>query len=242
MQWNAEGVVLSSRRHGETSVIIEVFTKEFGRCAGLVRGGTGRRLRPVLQPGNSVHAEWKARLSEHLGVFTVEATTARVAGAMAHPETLAALTSICALLRFLPERNGYPRLYDTTCSLLDNLEDEDVWLPLLVRFELALLEETGFGLDLESCAANGSNLNLTHISPRSGRAVSAEAAEPYLDKLFPMPQFFRDSTATVSLEDVKNGLTITGHFLTVRILHQLEQNMPESRARLIHMLDDLADF
>ena len=111
MRWNAEGVVLSSRRHGETSVIIEVFTKEFGRCAGLVRGGTGRRLRPVLQPGNSVQAEWKARLSEHLGVFTVEATTARVAGAMAHPETLAALTSICALLRFLPERNGYPRLY-----------------------------------------------------------------------------------------------------------------------------------
>ena len=100
MQWNAEGVVLSSRRHGETSVIIEVFTREFGRCAGLVRGGTGRRLRPVLQPGNGVQAEWKARLSEHLGVFTVEATTVRVAGAMAYPETLAALTSVCALLRF----------------------------------------------------------------------------------------------------------------------------------------------
>ena len=113
---------------------------------------------------------------------------------------------------------------------------------MLVRFELALLEETGFGLDLESCAANGSNLNLTHISPRSGRAVSAEAAEPYLDKLFPMPQFFKDSSASVSLEDVKNGLAITGHFLTVRLLHQLEQNMPESRARLLHMLDDLADF
>lgn len=236
MQWTAEGIVLSSKRHGETSAIIEVLTRDFGRFAGLVRGGTGRRLRPVLQPGNSVQAVWRARLAEHLGVFTVEPTTARAAQAMRRPKALAALTSACALLGFLPERNAYPRLYDTARTLLDNLDDEDFWLPLLVRFELALLEETGFGLDLESCASNGSNLNLTHVSPRSGRAVSAEAAEPYQDRLFPMPAFFRDAGADIEAQDVRDGLAITGHFLTTRLLHQIEKPMPESRTRLVQML------
>lgn len=190
MEWHAEATVLNARPHGETSAIVEVLTESHGRFAGLVRGGVGRRLRPVLQTGNRVQANWRARLSDHLGTLTVEPVRGRAGAALQDPLHLAALTALCDMVRIFPERQPYPRLVQAFETLIDCLDNSDVWPAVYVRFELAMLDELGFGLDLSSCAATGNNDNLTHISPRSGRAVSASAAEPYLDKLFALPPFF----------------------------------------------------
>ena len=236
MQWEAEGLVLATRAHGESSAIIDVFSREHGRFGGLVRGGNSRRLRPVLQPGNMVVATWRARLSEHLGTITVDAGRAHAAEAMSDAKTLAGLTALCALMQITPERQAYPRLFDTLMLVIAAMDDGDTWPALLARFEMALLEEIGFGLDLSCCAATGVIEQLEYVSPRSGRAVSRDAAQPYLDKMFMLPQFLLDPSAGASNDDVQKAMELTGHFLERRVYLPNGLKMPPARQRLMDML------
>jgi DNA repair protein RecO (recombination protein O) len=237
MQWTDEGIILSVRAHGETTAIAEILTRAHGRHLGLVHGGRSRKLRPVLQTGNHVDAVWKARLSEHLGHVTLELRRGYAAAAMEDALALAALTSIAALARLLPERDPHPSLYEVTLFVLGFLDDASVWPALYVRWELALLSELGFGLDLTECAATGSNDNLVYVSPKSARAVSASAGEPYRDKLLRLPAFLtRTRQAGVMAGDIGDGLALTGHFLETRALAPRGEAMPEARRRLAQML------
>ena len=179
MQWSDEAIVLSVRPHGETAAVTELFTRAHGRHLALIHGGRSRKLRPVLQTGNHVDATWKARLSEHLGHATVELRKGYAAASMDNAAALAGLTSLCTLSRLLPERDPHPALFEITLFVLSFLDDVTVWPALMVRWELALLEELGFGLDLSECASTGSNDQLIYVSPKSGRAVSASAGEIY---------------------------------------------------------------
>jgi DNA repair protein RecO (recombination protein O) len=232
MQWSDEGVILSVRPHGETAAVAEIFTRAHGRHLGLVHGGRSRRLRPVLQTGNHVDAVWKARLAEHLGHVNVELRKGYAAQAMEEPLALAGLSSLCALAHLLPERDPHPNLFEVTLFVLSYLDDPDVWPALMVRWELALLDELGFGLDLAACAATGTRENLIYVSPRSGRAVSADAGAPYKDRMLILPAFLgkgRQGPATTA--DVLAGLALTGHFLETRVLFPREEMMPQARQR-----------
>jgi DNA repair protein RecO (recombination protein O) len=237
MQWTDEGIILSVRPHGETAAVVELFTRAHGRHLGLVHGGRSRKLRPVLQIGNHVDATWKARLTEHLGHVTVELRRGYAAAAMEDGAALAALTSMAALSRLLPERDPHPGLYEVSLFVLGFLDDPSVWPALYVRWELALLTELGFGLDLSECAATGSNDGLVYVSPKSARAVSASAGEPYKDRLLALPAFLtRARQAGVTGRDVGEGLRLTGHFLESRVLAPRSQAMPEARCRLADIL------
>lgn len=237
MQWSDEAIVLSVRAHGENAAIAEVLTRDHGRHLGLVHGGRSRRLRPVLQMGNHIGAVWKGRLSEQLGHLSVELRRGHAAAAMDDPAALAGLTSLCSLARLLPERDPHPPLYEITLFVLSYLDDADVWPALLVRWELALLEELGMGLDLKSCAATGATSDLAFVSPKSGRAASAAAGAPYADRLLPLPPFLtRGRDAPVTPEDIAAGLRLTGYFLLARILAPRDLDMPEARSRLLDLL------
>jgi len=233
MDWESEGYILSVKKHGETSAIIDVFTPDRGRHLGLVRGGVSRRSRPVLQPGNKVKVRWRGRLSEHLGSYTVEAISARSAELMDDRLSLSGLNSICAVAReCLPEREPHEDVYQALAVLIDNLHEPDIWPALYVRWEAGLLTAMGYGLDLKSCAATGTNDNLTHVSPRSGRAVSASAAEPYKDKLLALPGFLLGRPHILP-KDVVNGLALTGYFLETRVQWGVNKTLPDARARMI---------
>ena len=236
MDFVSEAIVLAARKHGETSAIVDTFTKAQGRHKALVRGGIGRRQRPVLQPGNIVEVEWRGRLEEHLGYYTVELVEALAGTFMEDRLSLAALNSVAALLlEMLPEKQPLPGLYDVTRIVLDNLDEPQVWPALYVRWESVLLQSLGYGLDMTSCAATGTTENLTHVSPRSGRAVSAEAARPYLDKLFALPGFLRGEPSA-SPEDIADGLRLTGHFLETRVQWERNRTLPEARRVMVERL------
>ncbi len=237
MKWRDDAIIITVRRHGETSAIIDLFSKSHGRYAGLVRGGMSRRLRPVLQSGNLVDASWHARLEEHLGNLTIEPKHGFASHAMSVPESLCAVLGLCSLLKIVPERQAHARLYELSCLILENITEEDMWPILFARFEMALLEDMGFGLDLKSCAATGARENLHYVSPRSGRAVSAAAAKPYLDKLFILPIFLSDPQAiNVPLCDVVESLKLTGYFLERRLYHPHNLTLPEARQAMIDKL------
>lgn len=237
MEWSDEGVVLSVRTHGETAAVVDLFTRAHGRHSGLVHGGRSRKLRPVLQVGNHVDATWKARLADNLGHYGIELRRAISAPLMEDAAALAAMTSMAALARLLPERDPHPNLFEITLFVLGFLDDPAVWPALLVRWELALLDELGFGLDLATCAVTGGATDLIYVSPKSGRAVSAETGEPYKDRLLPLPQFLRGgSSGHVRHEDVLAGLALTGHFLDARALRPHDMAMPEARSRLVGYL------
>jgi DNA repair protein RecO (recombination protein O) len=237
MEWSDEGVILSVRAHGETSAVLELFTRQNGRHLGLVYGGRSRKLRPVLQIGNHVEASWKARIADNLGHFSLELRKGYAAEVLDDAAGLAGLTSIAALARLLPERDPHPNLFEITLFVLGYLDDREVWPALLVRWELALLEELGFGLDLTACAATGSQHNLIYVSPRSGRAVSAAAGEPYKQRLLALPKFLLGGAGDgVSAADVLAGLALTEHFLLARVLRPRDQVLPEARNRLLSYL------
>ena len=237
MNWTDEGVVLSVRPHGETAAVVELFTRAHGRHLGLVHGGRSRKMRPVLQMGNHVDANWKARLSEYLGHMSLELRRGYAAAAMDDAAALAGLTSLCALARLIPERDPHPNLYEVTLFVLGYLDDESVWPALMVRWEMALLDELGFGLDLSRCAATGKTDDLIYVSPKSGRAVSAAAGEPYRDRLLALPPFLLGGRqAPVTGADIEDGLAITGHFLAARVLAPRGDVMPEARHRLAGLL------
>jgi DNA repair protein RecO (recombination protein O) len=237
IEWREEGAVLRVRKHGENAVILDVLTEGHGRAAGVVRGGTGRRLSPILQPGAQLDLTWKARLEDHLGTFTVEPVRSRAAQTLGGRMALAGLNAVTGLLCFvLPEREAHPPLYRRSVQLLDLLGQDDLWPLGYLRWELALLEEMGFGLDLSACAVTGVTEGLVYISPRSGRAVSAAAAGDWADRLLPLPPvLLRQGDATPA--DILAGLAVTGHFLHDRLAPALGGTpVPEARARLLDLL------
>ncbi|WP_174800784.1 DNA repair protein RecO [Martelella limonii] len=214
MEWQDEGIVLGSRRHGETSVIAEVMTLDHGRHLGMVRGGRSRSMRPVLQPGNRVSLHWRARLSEHLGEFRVEPIEQRAALLMLSAPALHGVQAMAALLRLLPERDPHRSLCEAMEVIIAHLDDTSAAGELFVRFELAILNELGFGLDLARCAASGETSDLAFVSPKTGRAVSRIAGTPYADRMLAMPLFLRaDINAAAEREDLMAGFRLTGFFL-----------------------------
>ncbi|MEZ5771353.1 MAG: DNA repair protein RecO [Defluviimonas denitrificans] len=236
MDWRDEGVLLAVRRHGETSSIIEVFTLGHGRHAGIVHGGASRRLAPLLQPGAQLDVTWRARLDEHLGSYAVEPLRSRAA-LMSDRLALAGLNSICALLTFLlPEREAHGALYGATIGLLDRIGAGEGWAVDYLRWELGLLEEMGYGLDLSSCALTGSRDDLAYVSPKSGRAVAREAAGEWVDRLLPLPACLLGQ-GPAGAGDIADGLRLTGYFLEHRIAPELgSRPLPEARRRLVTLL------
>ncbi len=236
MQWTDEGIVLGARRHGEASAILELMTREHGRHLGLVRGGFGSRLRPILQPGNGVSATWRARLDEHLGHYSVEGMNLRAAGFFGAPHAVYGVTHLAALMRLLPERDPHAGLLAALETILDRLGDAAWAAPMLVRFELQLLAELGFGLDLAQCAATGTRDDLVYVSPKSGRAVSRDAGAPWADKMLQLPEFLRDEQAPASSRDVADGFALTGFFLSRYVLEPRGLMLADERAHLIAAL------
>ncbi|MGB7269207.1 MAG: DNA repair protein RecO [Albidovulum sp.] len=236
MDWRDEGAVLSVRPHGESSAIIEVFTENHGRHAGVVRGGTSRRIAPLLQPGAQLDVNWRARLDDHIGAFTVEPIKART-GVLADRLALAGLNSICALLHFaLPEREAHLPLYTRSITLLDALGQAPDWTLGYLHWELQLLEELGYGLDLTACAVTGSREDLAYVSPKTGRAVGRAAAGEWADRLLPLPLCLLGQGGANTAE-ITQGLITTGHFLTHRLAHDLgNRPLPEARQRFVNLL------
>jgi DNA repair protein RecO (recombination protein O) len=238
MEWRDEGALLSVRRHGETAAIIEVFTAAHGRHAGVVRGGTSRKIAPILQPGAQLDVTWRARLDEHIGAFTVEPLRSRAADLMSDRLSLAGLNAVTALLTFaLPEREAHPRLYAGTIALLDMIGTTEVWPLAYLRWEMALLEEMGFALDLSVCAATGATEDLIYVSPRSGRAVSRAGAGDWADRLLPLSPAMTGTSSYV-VGDIVTGLGTTGFFLADKLAPALgNRGLPEARQRLLDALD-----
>ncbi|MDU8912599.1 DNA repair protein RecO [Aestuariicoccus sp. MJ-SS9] len=234
MEWRDTGILLSSRPHGETSVILEVFTPSHGRHAGVLRGGASRRVAPMLQPGAQLDLTWRARLEDHLGAFTAEPLRSRAAAAMGDRLSLAGLNAVVALLSFcLPEREAHGALYDRTEALLDLLGQTEVWPLAYLRWELALLDEMGFGLDLTRCAATGATEALAYVSPRTGRAVSAVGAGDWADRLLPLPPVLRGEGPGDDAE-VLTALKTTGYFLENRLAPDLrDRPLPAARGAFV---------
>ncbi|UZD90447.1 DNA repair protein RecO [Cognatishimia activa] len=236
MEWRDQGIILSTRKHGENSVILEVFTPSRGRHAGVVRGGTSRKMTPILQAGGQVEVQWKARLSEHIGSFTVEPIRSR-ALALGDRFSLAGLNAVTALLSFsLPEREAHLALYEKTEPLLDLLGQDEIWPLAYLQWELALLDELGYGLDLTSCAVTGRTKALTHISPKSGRAVTIEGAGEWIDRMLPLPEILLGQGSDDDLA-ILSALKTTGYFLENKLAPNLgNKPLPDARARFLDAL------
>jgi len=234
MEWTDEGIVLGSRRHGEANVILEVMTQAHGRHLGLVRGGAGARLRPVLQPGNAVRATWRARLDEHLGHFAVEGLRLRAAELLTVSYALYGVTHVAALCRLLPERDPHPLVHAEVTALLDRMEEPIGLAVAMARFELKLLAELGFGLDLDRCVATGEAGDLGYVSPKSGRAVSRRAGEPWHDRLLPLPAFLLDDAPVrPSAGELVEGFAVTGFFLGRYVFEPRGLRPSDARERFI---------
>ena len=231
MEWTGEGLLSGVRRHGESSVIAETMVVGRGRHLGLVRGGRTRRLAAVLQPGNSLQLTWRARLEDQLGMFTVELIEARAARLIDDRTQLYLSQLACEHLRLLPERDPHDRLLGMALRLIDDPPDGAA----LARFELAVLEDLGYGLDLSACAVTGDTDDLTHVSPRSGRAVSRSAAAPYLDRLLPLPSFLT-TRGNASPHDIADALRLSGYFLQSHVWGPRDIAVPATRDLLVGVL------
>ncbi len=235
MDWTDDGIVLAARRHGETSLVVSVLTHGHGRHAGLVRGGAGKRARALYEPGNLLRVTWKARLAEHLGHYACEPVSSAAALLLDDAGRLAALTAACALIEAaLPEREPHPGAFDALARLIHALPQPG-YEAAYARWELGLLTELGFGLDLARCASTGSSDALAYVSPRSGRAVSAAAAEPYRDRLLRLPRFLVED-APADSADLVDGLRLTGHFLAAHVFSVRPGGVPAARLRLFERL------
>src|SRR3954453_7433100 len=245
MEWTDEGIVLGVRRHGESSAIVELLTREHGRHLGLVRGGAGKRMRPLLQPGNSVTTVWRARLDEHLGYYAIEGTRLRAATLLGSAHATYGITHLASLVRLLPERDPHEDIYEMFERTLDDFEDAGEAAAHLIRFELEMLAELGFGLDLENCAATGETTELIYVSPKSGGAVSRLAGEPFRDRLLRLPAFLRQGERQGerqggggandwSDQDLQDGFRLTGLFLLRHVLEPRGQRHSDARDGFIN--------
>lgn len=239
MDWSDDAIALSIRPLGESGAILDALTRAHGRHMGLVRGGASRKMKPVLQPGNTLRLHWRARLNEHLGSFTAELGRARAGELMDGREALVGLNAFTAMSgAALPERETHGAVFEVGEILLDAMMDDglDHWGALYVRWETGLLEALGFGLDLTHCAATGSKDDLSYVSPKSGRAVCASAGAIYRERLFALPAFLLETEAPVTRADIAAGLRLTGYFLRERVLAPHNRDIPAARLRL----DELA--
>lgn len=234
MEWRDQGILLSTRRHGESSAIIDVFTQTHGRHAGIVRGGASRKIAPILQPGAQLDLLWRARLEDHLGSYQVEPLRSRAAAALSGRLALAGLNAVTGILGFcLPERQVHSALYQQTEVLLDLLGQDDIWPLAYLRWEVSLLDEMGFGLDLGQCAVTGQTDNLVYVSPKSGRAVSRGAAGEWVNRMLPLPPCLQGIGPGPDSE-VAQALRTTGYFLQRRLAPALgNKPLPESRSRFL---------
>lgn len=236
MDWRDEGLLLTVRPHGESAAIIEAFTPAHGRHAGVVRGGASRKMAAALQPGSQLDLAWQARLDEHLGHFHAELRQSR---SLLWDDrlSLAGLNAVCSLLHFaLPERDPHPSLYRLTIALLDRMAEGPGWPATYLTWELSLLEELGYGLDLSACALTGAADDLAYVSPKTGRAVARAAAGVWADRLLPLPPCLLGRAPETSAE-LLQALSTTGHFLTARLAHDLAPRpFPSARQRLIDLL------
>src|ERR1700687_2384837 len=237
MEWTDEGIVLGVRRHGESSAIVDLLPRGHARPLGLVRGGSSKRLRPMLQPGNSVSAVWRARLDEHLGYYVIEGTRLRAATVLASSHATYGVTHLASLARLLPERDPHEDIYEMLERTLDDFDDVSQAAAHLIKFELAMLAELGFGLDLESCAATGATTELMYVSPKSGGAVSRQAGDPWRDRLLRLPPFLRSSRGGPdgwSGEVAPAGFQLTGLFLLRHVLEPRGQGHSDARDGFIN--------
>ncbi|OQM73537.1 DNA repair protein RecO [Manganibacter manganicus] len=231
MEWRDEGIILGTRRHGETSVILETMTRAHGRHLGLVRGGRSRRQQPVLQPGNRVDLVWHARLDEHLGTFQVEALEMNAARLMDSAAAIHGLQLAAAHLRLLPERDAHEGLYETLGIILSHLDDIDAAGELMARFELFVLDELGFGLDLSQCAATGGRTDLVYVSPKSGRAVSRDAGAPWHERMLALPAFLHGGVGLrADPAALADAFRLTGFFLARHVYEPRGMEEPGARA------------
>jgi len=237
MEWTGEGLIIGVRRHGETSVIVEAMTPDRGRHLGLVRGGRSRKYAATLQPGNSVQLHWYARLDEHLGHYTVETVKARAADLIADKARLYAAQALCEHLHLLPERDPHKRLHDMAIDIMETGREWVELAQMLSIFEYALLDELGFGLDISACAITGETSDLEFVSPRSGRAVTRAAGGQYVDRLLPLPAYFR-TFENAGVTDVAHGLRLTGHFLALHVWTPRQIEPPATRDRLVAGVED----
>lgn len=234
MQWQDQAIILGVKRHGETSVIAELMTAGHGRHMGLVRGGRSRRLQPLLQPGNRVEATWRARLDEHLGTLTVEPLRLRAGRLMERATSVHGVQALAALLRLLPERDPHPGLYEALDVILDSFDEPSNAGELYLRFELAILNELGFGLDLSECAATGRRDDLAFVSPKTGRAVSRAAGAPYAERLFVLPAFLLSrSGPAADREGLESAFRLTGFFLARHVYEPRGVPIPIGREAFI---------
>jgi len=237
LDWSDDAIVLSARKHGETSLIANLLTRNHGRHSGLVRGGGSRRNRGVFEPGNLVRVSWRARLSDHLGTYKCELTRAVAADLLENRLKLSGLSSICAVSDVaLPEREAHRSLYDSFLILIDAFSDDSIWPTVYVKWELGLLQELGFGLDLSCCAVTGQTDNLAFVSPKSGKAVSIQAASPYKHVLLELPYFLTQSGQTGTFEDIHQALKLTGYFLNRHAFGTYPGHDPDARTRFVERL------
>jgi len=237
MEWRDEGIILGTRKHGETSAILEVMTRSRGRHLGLVRGGRSRKQQPVLQVGNKVDLLWRARLDEHLGTFQAEAIELNAARLFDSASAIHGLQTLASHLRLLPERDPNERLYETLCLIIEHLDDPLAAGELVVRFELLLLDELGFGLDLTRCAATGVRAELVYVSPKSGRAVSREAGEPWRDRMLDLPAFLLGGSGMrADHASIEQAFRLTGFFFSRHVFEPRGLTEPESRTAFIGAL------
>jgi DNA repair protein RecO (recombination protein O) len=234
MDWTDDGIVLGIKRHGEANAILELMTRAHGRHLGLVRGGAGSRQRPILQPGNSVRAVWRARLDEHLGNYQIEGLRLRAGSFLTASHAVYAITHLAALARLLPERDPHESVFLSLETIVDHLEDVALAAALVVRFELQLLAELGFGLDLDSCAATARTTDLVYVSPKSGRAVSRAAGEAWHDRLLPLPAFLSDAgQVSPGTSAIGEAFALTGFFLNRYVFEPRGVALPDARAHFI---------
>jgi len=236
MEWRDEGLIIGVRRHGEGSAIVEAMTRAHGRHLGLVRGGRSSRLAATLQAGNTVGLVWRARLDEHLGAYAVEPLTLRAGRLMGSALALAGIAYLAALMRALPERDPHEALYEAASLIADALDEATLAPALIARFEARILAECGFRLDLSRCALTGATDRLVYVSPKSGRAVSAEAGAPWRDRLLPLPPFLREDApleAQPSSDEVADAFRLTGFFLARDLFALGGQPLPDSRAAFL---------
>ena len=237
MEWEDDAYVLSARAHGESGAIVDLLTSEHGRFAAHVAGGASRKMRPFLQPGSRVIARYRARVSEQLGSASLEAVGEGPAALFDDPMALAGLSAAAATAAgALPEREAHPGVFYGLEALILSLAHSEVWPAVYVRFEAGLLQDLGFGLDLSRCAATGSTDELVYVSPRTGRAVSRRAGEPYKDRLLKLPPFLLGAQAGLEAGDVDLGLILTGHFLEQFVFAPLNRPLPPARVWLADRL------
>ena len=236
MDFTDEGILISAKPLGEANTIAELLTAKHGRHLGLVRGGRSRRLRPLMQLGNRLSVTWRARLADHLGGLNVELIEPHAARVLDDQAALAAIGSLATLAKHLPERDPHPQLYYGALEVLGAFDNAKTWPTLLVRWEMLLLQDLGFGLDLSECAATGTDADLIYVSPKSGRAVSRDAGQPYSDRLLQLPRFLLEDDVAPPPSDVLAGFMLTGHFLERDVLAPQGLALPAARDRLIALL------